>query len=74
MEDTILYAACFDANGGVFEPLLTSEDAIISDSLNHASIIDGVRLCKANDTGTKTPIWMIWRAGFSRHRSSDSDL
>ena len=47
-EDTILYAACFDANGGVFEPLLTSEDAIISDSLNHASIIDGVRLCKAN--------------------------
>jgi glycine C-acetyltransferase len=46
-EDTILYAACFDANGGVFEPLLTSEDAIISDSLNHASIIDGVRLCKA---------------------------
>ena len=46
-EDTILYAACFDANGGVFEPLLTKEDAIISDSLNHASIIDGVRLCKA---------------------------
>jgi glycine C-acetyltransferase len=46
-EDTILYAACFDANGGVFEPLLGSEDAIISDSLNHASIIDGVRLCKA---------------------------
>ncbi|WP_348668391.1 glycine C-acetyltransferase [uncultured Polaribacter sp.] len=46
-EDTILYAACFDANGGVFEPLLTKEDAIISDSLNHASVIDGVRLCKA---------------------------
>ncbi|MEZ4691488.1 MAG: glycine C-acetyltransferase [Ignavibacteria bacterium] len=46
-EDTILYAACFDANGGVFEPLLTEKDAIISDSLNHASIIDGVRLCKA---------------------------
>ncbi len=46
-EDTILYAACFDANGGVFEPLLGAEDAIISDSLNHASIIDGVRLCKA---------------------------
>lgn len=46
-EDTILYASCFDANGGLFEPLLTSEDAIISDALNHASIIDGVRLCKA---------------------------
>jgi glycine C-acetyltransferase len=46
-EDTILYAACFDANGGVFEPLFAEEDAIISDSLNHASIIDGVRLCKA---------------------------
>ncbi|MCF8459350.1 MAG: glycine C-acetyltransferase [Flavobacteriales bacterium] len=47
MEDTILYAACFDANGGVFEPLFSAEDAIISDELNHASIIDGVRLCKA---------------------------
>jgi glycine C-acetyltransferase len=46
-EDTLLYAACFDANGGVFEPLLSEEDAIISDALNHASIIDGVRLCKA---------------------------
>ena len=46
-EDTILYAACFDANGGVFEPLFTEEDAIISNALNHASIIDGVRLCKA---------------------------
>lgn len=47
MEDSILFAACFDANGGLFEPLLTDQDAIISDSLNHASIIDGVRLCKA---------------------------
>ncbi len=47
-EDTILYAACFDANGGVFEPLMGEEDAIISDELNHASIIDGVRLCKAH--------------------------
>src|SRR5882762_3631278 len=47
MEDTILYAAAFDANGGVFEPLFNEQDAIISDELNHASIIDGVRLCKA---------------------------
>ncbi|HQN24569.1 MAG TPA: aminotransferase class I/II-fold pyridoxal phosphate-dependent enzyme, partial [Bacteroidales bacterium] len=46
-EDSILYASCFDANGGVFEPLLNEQDAIISDALNHASIIDGVRLCKA---------------------------
>ena len=46
-EDTILYAAAFDANGGVFEPLFGEQDAIISDALNHASIIDGVRLCKA---------------------------
>jgi glycine C-acetyltransferase len=46
-EDTILYAACFDANGGVFEPLLGEADAVISDELNHASIIDGIRLCKA---------------------------
>src|SRR2546426_3689280 len=46
-DDTLLYAACFDANGGIFEPLLGEEDAIISDALNHASIIDGVRLCKA---------------------------
>src|SRR5580698_1580714 len=46
-DDTILYVACFDANGGVFEPLLGEEDVIISDELNHASIIDGVRLCKA---------------------------
>lgn len=53
-EDSILYAACFDANGGVFEPLLTSEDAVISDTLNHASIIDGVRLCKAHRYRYKT--------------------
>ncbi|MDN5924131.1 MAG: aminotransferase class I/II-fold pyridoxal phosphate-dependent enzyme, partial [Xanthomonadales bacterium] len=46
-DDTILYAACFDANGGLFEPLLGEQDAIISDALNHASIIDGIRLCKA---------------------------
>ena len=48
MEDTILYAACFDANTGLFETILGSEDAVISDELNHASIIDGVRLCKAS--------------------------
>jgi glycine C-acetyltransferase len=47
-DDTILFAACFDANGGVFEPLLTKEDAVITDALNHASVIDGIRLCKAN--------------------------
>ena len=47
MEETILYAACFDANAGLFETILTNEDAVISDELNHASIIDGVRLCKA---------------------------
>ena len=47
MEDSILFAACFDANGGLFEPLLGPDDAIISDALNHASIIDGIRLCKA---------------------------
>src|SRR5678816_2547862 len=46
-DDAILFAACFDANGGVFEPLLDDQDAILSDALNHASIIDGVRLCKA---------------------------
>ncbi|HCD32151.1 MAG TPA: glycine C-acetyltransferase, partial [Phycisphaerales bacterium] len=46
-EDTILYSSCFDANGGLFETLLTADDAVISDELNHASIIDGVRLCKA---------------------------
>jgi len=53
-EDSILYAACFDANGGVFEPLLEAEDAIISDALNHASIIDGIRLCKAKRYRYKT--------------------
>ena len=53
-EDAILYAAAFDANGGLFEPLLNSEDAIISDSLNHASIIDGIRLCKAQRYRYKT--------------------
>ena len=58
-EDTILYAAAFDANGGLFEPLLTAEDAIISDELNHASIIDGIRLCKAKRYRYKTPTCQI---------------
>jgi len=58
-EDTILYAAAFDANGGVFEPLFNDQDAIISDELNHASIIDGVRLCKQSVLGIKMQIWQI---------------
>lgn len=56
-EDTILYAACFDANGGIFEPLFGEEDAIISDALNHASIIDGVRLSKAKRYAMPMQIW-----------------
>ena len=64
-EDTILYAACFDANGGLFEPLLTDQDAIISDSLNHASIIDGVRLCKAKrrlsvSASSQPTVYSLW--------------
>ena len=58
-EDTILYAAAFDANGGVFEPLFSEQDAIISDELNHASIIDGVDYAKPNASGTNTMIWTI---------------
>jgi len=54
MEDTILYTSCFDANGGLFETLLGPNDAVISDELNHASIIDGVRLCKARASATRT--------------------
>jgi glycine C-acetyltransferase len=65
-EDTILYAACFDANGGLFEPLLGEQDAIISDALNHASIIDGVRLCKASATATPTATWPTWKRSSSR--------
>lgn len=60
-EDTILYAAAFDANGGVFEPLMGENDAIISDALNHASIIDGVRLSKAHVTAMPMPTWPILR-------------
>ncbi len=75
MEDTILYSSCFDANGGLFETLLAAEDAVISDQLNHASIIDGVRLCKARSgTATRTATWPIWRrsckASSSRARVS----
>ena len=73
-EDTILYAACFDANGGVFEPLFGQEDAIISDELNHASIIDGVRLCKRFVTDTNMPIWKIWKNSSKFLRLSVSGL
>ncbi|GIT28785.1 MAG: hypothetical protein Ct9H300mP1_08310 [Planctomycetaceae bacterium] len=65
-DDTILYSSCFDANGGPFETLLDSEDAVISDSLNHASIIDGVRLCKAGDLSTPTMTWMTWNRSCRR--------
>lgn len=58
-EDTILYSSCFDANGGLFETLLGPDDAVISDELNHASIIDGVRLCKAKRLRYKTTTWKI---------------
>ena len=60
-EDTILYSSCFDANGGLFETLLDAEDAVISDELNHASIIDGVRLSKAKRFATGTVISRTWR-------------
>ena len=71
-EDTILYAACFDANGGVFEPLLTDQDAIISDSLNHASIIDGVRLCKAQRYRYENADMEDLEKQLSLHRNKDS--
>jgi glycine C-acetyltransferase len=61
-EDTILYPSCFDANGGLFETLLGAEDAVISDELNHASIIDGVRLSKARRYRYATTTWPIWRS------------
>ena len=62
MEDSILYSSCFDANAGLFETLLGSEDAVISDSLNHASIIDGIRLCKApGASATLTATWLTWK-------------
>ncbi len=74
MQDAILFAACFDANGGLFEPLLGEEDAIVSDSLNHASIIDGIRLCKAqrfrfknNDMADLEAQLQAARAGGARH-------
>ena len=75
-EDTILYAACFDANGGVFEPLFGQEDAIISDELNHASIIDGVRLCKAvrYSPPKKPPAILFWKNSSKFLRLSVSGL
>ena len=65
-EDTILYSSAFDANGGLFEPLLGAEDAVVSDALNHASVIDGIRLCKAKRTATPTTIWTTSRASCAR--------
>ena len=59
-DDAILYSSCFDANTGLFETILGEEDAIISDQLNHASIIDGIRLCKALRLLIRTMIWLIW--------------
>ncbi len=61
LEDTILYSSCFDANGGLFETLLGEEDAVISDELNHASIIDGIRLCKAQRFRYATTTWTTWK-------------
>ena len=60
-DDAILYGSCFDANGGLFETLLGPDDAVISDELNHASIIDGVRLCKAARCATPTGTWPTWK-------------
>ena len=67
-EDAILYAAAFDANGGLFEPLLGEDDAVISDELNHASIIDGIRLCKARRCATSTTTWPTSNAVWPRPR------
>ena len=65
-EDTILYSSCFDANGGLFETLLGPEDAVISDELNHASIIDGIRLCKAQRLRYATATWPTSRRAWAR--------
>ena len=62
-DDTILYSSCFDANSGLFEALLDENDAVVSDQLNHASIIDGIRLCKAQRCATRTATWTSWRHG-----------
>ena len=68
MDDAILYSSCFDANGGLFETLLGPEDAVISDELNHASIIDGVRLCRPSATATRTATWRICAAAWRTPR------
>lgn len=68
MDDCILYSSCFDANGGLFETLLGPEDAVISDELNHASIIDGVRLCKARGIAIRTTIWKTFAPSFRTQR------
>ena len=69
-EDTILYSSCWDANGGLFETILGAEDAVISDELNHASIIDGIRLCKASGSATRTTTWPTWRPSSRRCRDA----
>ena len=77
MDDCILYTSCFDANGGLFETLLGAEDAIISDELNHASIIDGVRLCKAkinNAEGLKVGVYVICRRFYKRSQLSKNSF
>ena len=73
-EDTILYAAAFDANGGVFEPLLTAEDAIISDALNHASILMELDFAKLSATGTRITIWLILSNNSRQQKELDLSL
>ena len=68
MEDTILYSSCFDANGGLFETLLDAEDAVVSDELNHASIIDGIRLSKAQRFRYEMETWQISNEAAKRPR------
>ncbi len=68
-EDTILYSSCFDANGGLFETMLGEDDAVISDELNHASIIDGIRLSKARGRAIAIATWATWRSSYAPRRA-----